>query len=130
MWLAGMNTPDHHTINRFRCERLKDNIRKLFSQVVLLLAEAGMISLKEVYTDGTKIEANANKYTFVWGKSIKNNKANMVRQLEELWRYTQQVAQRELSEPEPDLGSLGPEELEAAIDQLRQTLKATDVEDD
>ncbi|HWQ26009.1 MAG TPA: hypothetical protein VN367_04415, partial [Chlorobaculum sp.] len=67
---------------------------------------------------------------FVWGKSIKNNKANMVRQLEELWRYTQQVAQRELSEPEPDLGSLGPEELEAAIVQLRQTLKATDVEDD
>lgn len=130
MWLAGMNTPDHHTINRFRCERLKDNIKQLFSQVVLLLAEAGMISLKEVYTDGTKIEANANKYTFVWGKSIKNNKVNMVRQLEELWRYTQQVAQRELSEPEPDFGNLGPEELEAAIDRLRQTLKAADVEND
>ena len=130
MWLAGMNTPDHHTINRFRSERLKDNIKKLFSQVVLLLAEAGMISLKEVYTDGTKIEANANKYTFVWGKSIKNNKANMARQLEELWRYTQQVAQRELSEPEPDFGSLGPEELEAAIAQLRQTLKTADVEDE
>jgi len=65
MWLAGMNTPDHHTINRFRSERLKENIKELFSQVVLLLAEAGMISLREVYTDGTKIEANANKYSFV-----------------------------------------------------------------
>ncbi len=35
-----------------------------------------------------RVEANANKYTFVWGKSIKHSKANMVRQLDELWRYT------------------------------------------
>jgi transposase len=129
MWLAGMNTPDHHTINRFRSERLKENIKELFSQVVLLLAEAGMISLKEVYTDGTKIEANANKYTFVWGKSIKHSKSNMVRQLDELWRYTQQVSQLEFSEPEPDFGSLGPVELEVAIKRISQNLKAADVED-
>lgn len=129
MWLAGMNIPDHHTINRFRSERLKDTIKELFSQVVLLLAEAGMISLKELYTDGTKIEANANKYTFVWGKAIKYNKTNMVRQLEELWCYTQQVAQQELMEPEPDFGSLGPEELKSAIERISQALKAADVED-
>ena len=129
MWLAGMNTPDHHTINRFRSERLKDTIKELFSQVVLLLAEAGMISLKDIYTDGTKIEANANKYTFVWGKSIKYNKANMVSQLEELWRYTQQVAQKELTELEPDFGSLGPEELKSAIDHISQALKTADIED-
>jgi transposase len=129
MWLAGMNTPDHHTINRFRSERLKDNIKALFSQVVLLLAEAGMISLKEIYTDGTKIEANANKYSFVWGKSIKYSKVNMVRQLEELWRYTQQVAQAELSEPEPDFGTLDPEELNAAIKRISQSLKSADVID-
>ncbi len=54
MWLAGMNTPDHHTINRFRSEQLKEVFKELFSQVVLLFAETGMISLKEVYTDGTK----------------------------------------------------------------------------
>lgn len=126
MWLAGMNTPDHHTINRFRSERLKGSIKNLFSQVVLLLAEAGMISLKEVYTDGTKIEANANKYTFVWGKSIKYNKANMVRQLDELWRYSQQVAHKELTEPEPDFGSLGPEALKSAIERISQVIKAAD----
>ena len=129
MWLARMSTPDHHTINRFRSERLKGSIKKLFSQVVLLLAEAGMISLKEVYTDGTKIEANANKYTFVWGKSIKYNKANMVRQLEELWHYSQQVAQEELTEPEPDFGSLAPEELKSAIERISQAIKAADVAD-
>lgn len=129
MWLAGMNTPDHHTINRFRSERLKENIKKLFSQVVLLLAEAGMISLREVYTDGTKIEANANKYSFVWGRSIAYSKANMARQLEELWRYTQQVAQQEFNEPEPDFGSLDPEELARTIDRLNKVLRNAEVED-
>ncbi len=41
----------------------------------------------------------------------------------------QQVAQQELSEPEPDFGSLGPEELEVAIKRISQSLKAADVED-
>jgi hypothetical protein len=43
----------------------------VFSQVVLLLIDHGHITLKEAYLDGTKIEANANRYTFVWGKAIK-----------------------------------------------------------
>src|SRR5690606_20089913 len=68
MWLAGMKRPDHNTINRFRGQRLKKHIKEVFTQVVLLLMEAGHVDLKAVYTDGTKLEANANKYTFVWGK--------------------------------------------------------------
>lgn len=32
--------------------------------------EQGEIDLKSIYIDGTKIEANANRYTFVWKKSI------------------------------------------------------------
>jgi transposase len=34
MWLSGMNTPDHNTINRFRGEKLKEPLKKIFSQVV------------------------------------------------------------------------------------------------
>ena len=78
MWLAGMQRPDHNTINRFRSDRLNHVIKNVFSQVVLLFVEQGIISLKEVYTDGTKIEANANRYTFVWGKTIKYNKNRIV----------------------------------------------------
>ncbi len=106
MWLSGMAYPDHHTINRFRSERLKDVLKEVFSQVVMLLVESEHVDLKEVYTDGTKIEANANRYTFVWGKSIKNNKARIAKQLEELWNYTQQVAKAELEEPMPDLSTI------------------------
>ncbi len=61
MWLAAMSNPDHNTINRFRGKRLKDVLRNIFVQVVELLAAEGLLSLKELYTDGTKLEANANK---------------------------------------------------------------------
>ena len=84
MWLSGFGEPDHNTINRFRGERLQGVLKPIFVQVVELLAEAGLMSLKEIYTDGTKIEANANRYTFVWGKAIKTNKEKMKRQLDEL----------------------------------------------
>src|SRR5215216_374112 len=67
MWLAGMSKPDHNTINRFRGQRLQKTIQPIFTQVVLLLCEEGLLSIKDLYTDGTKIEANANRYTFVWG---------------------------------------------------------------
>ena len=70
MWLSGMSTPDHNTINRFRSDRLKEVLRQVFTQVVILLAEQGLLNIKELYTDGTKIEANANRYTFVWGNAI------------------------------------------------------------
>lgn len=68
MWLAGGAKPDHNTIADFRSRRLKDHLKKIFDQVVMLLAEEGAVSLKEVVLDGTKIEANANRYTFVWGR--------------------------------------------------------------
>jgi transposase len=81
MWLAGMNKPDHNTINRFRSDRLKDVLKTVFGQVVELLVEAGHLDLKEIYTDGTKLEAQANRYTFVWGKAIKRSKSRMAEQL-------------------------------------------------
>ncbi len=71
MWLSGMSIPDHNTINRFRSHRLKEVLRQIFTQVVMMLADQGVLTIKELYTDGTKIEANANRYTFVWGNAIK-----------------------------------------------------------
>ena len=64
MWLSGMNRPDHNTLNRFRSERLKDVLKEIFTQVVLLLFESGHESLQEIYVDSTKIESRANRYTF------------------------------------------------------------------
>ena len=59
MWLSAMSRPDHNTLNRFRSERLKGEIKEIFTQVVLLLEKEGLVSLHTTFVDGTKIEANA-----------------------------------------------------------------------
>ena len=122
MWLAGMNKPDHNTINRFRSERLKDVLKIVFGKVVELLVEAGQVSLKEIYTDGTKLEAQANRYTFVWGNAIKTNKAKMAQQLEELWHYAEGVAAEELKDQAPE--SFAPVSAEQVKDTITKIDKA------
>jgi transposase len=46
MWLSAMSYPDHDTINRFRSDRLKGVLKEVFSHVVLLLVEKGIVTLK------------------------------------------------------------------------------------
>lgn len=48
MWPSNQSKPDHGTINVFRGERLNEQLRKIFTQVVVLLAEKGALSLKEL----------------------------------------------------------------------------------
>lgn len=100
MWLSGMSRPDHNTINRFRGERLEEELKDIFSQIVMLLAENGALSIQEIYVDGTKLEANANRYTFVWKKSVKYNKERIKEQLTELWNYSVRVTKEEEKETE------------------------------
>jgi transposase len=124
MWLSGMQKPDHNTINRFRSERLRDVLRHIFTQVVQLLAAEGLLSLKELYVDGTKIEAAANRYTFVWGNAIKTSKERIGKQLDELWAYAQKVAADEMEAPEPpDFTHIDSEKVKAAIDRIDAALK-------
>lgn len=73
MWLSGCIRPDFRTLNYFRSKRLKDSFSDIFTQVVELLHEEGFVSLDVQYIDGTKIESMANKYTFVWRKSVEKN---------------------------------------------------------
>ena len=49
MWLAGMNKPDHNTIARFRSERLKDALKTIFGQIVMLLVEEGLVIHKHMH---------------------------------------------------------------------------------
>ena len=78
MWLlAGEPVPDHTTINRFRKDRLGEAMEGLFYQLVQKLCEIGEVNYENVFQDGTKIEANANRYTFVWKKAVEKNEAKM-----------------------------------------------------
>ena len=81
MWLSGNSTPDFRTINNFRGKRLQGKIQKLFGDIVKMMAELGYISLDKQFVDGTIMESAANRYTFVWRKSIERNKANLEEKL-------------------------------------------------
>lgn len=128
MWLSGMSRPDHNTLNRFRSEKLKDVLKEIFAQVVMMLVDSGHVSLKDVYVDGTKIEANANRFTFVWGNAIKTSKARMAEQLNDLWAYTQKVAQEEMGDDTPtDFTPIDPEKVEETIARIDKALRGKDV---
>lgn len=113
IWLAGYEKPDFITINRFR-NRVKGEINKVFSQMVLLLAERGFISLDVEYIDGTKIESKANKYTFVWRKSVERNRAKLQEKLKALLSQIDDCIAQENSE--------GSEEVEITAEQLSELL--------
>lgn len=124
MWLSGMSRPDHNTLNRFRSERLKGEIKSIFTQIVLLLEKEGLVSLATTFVDGTKIEANANRYTFVWGRAIKKHKARIAEQLEELWNYAEEVAKNELQNPENlNFKEVDAEKVTQTIEKINEVLK-------
>lgn len=76
MWLMeGSKIPDHSTIARFRKEYLEAAVEDLFYQMVHHLHHIGEVMFKNLFIDGTKIEANA---TFVWKKVVNKNEARML----------------------------------------------------
>ena len=78
MWICGGKRLSFATINRFRTNHMIKCIDFYFDAVVSILVEKGVISLEKQYVDGTKIESKANKYTFVWKKTVKKNKAKLM----------------------------------------------------
>ena len=84
MWLlAGQKAPDHSTIARFRTGFLADACEDLFYQMIRRLAEMDELSKETVFIDGTKLEACANKYTFVWKKSVGKWEEKMFAKMED-----------------------------------------------
>lgn len=81
--LEGWPPPDHNTIARFRAQRLRGTEKELLEQFTGLLAEWGFVSFGTVFIDGTKIEANANRYSFVWKKSVEKKLAKQKAQIHE-----------------------------------------------
>ena len=85
MWLlGGKKAPNHFEIARFRSKRLSECGEKIFYQLVKKLAVLGEIKFEHLFVDGTKIEANANKYSFVWKKSTTKYEARLIEKLEKL----------------------------------------------
>ena len=130
LWLSGMNQPDHRTINRFRGEVMKSVVEEVFYGVIEQLLDRGYIDLERYFVDGTKIEANANRYSFVWRKSTEKYKAGLQRKVRALLDEIDEIeAAEEEAYGEKDLEEVGEgkginaEELKKAVERINNKLK-------
>lgn len=95
--LEGYPVPSHMTIQRFFTRLTLPVIENLFTQVLNIIAKHDSITFDEVFIDGTKIEANANRYTFVWQKSIEKQLIKLPGKLDVLKRDVFQLMQEDMA---------------------------------
>lgn len=122
IWLAAQERPDFVTINRFR-NRVKSEINNIFTRTVLVLADRGFITLDVEYIDGTKIESKANKYTFVWRKTVEKNRAKLQEKIRVLLGQIDDVIAQDKA-AETDKVDFTPETLTSLITELQASLSA------
>ena len=82
--LEGAPVPDHATFARFRSIHFAPCARRILAEMSNSLFDLGEISGETIFIDGTKIEACANKYTFVWKKSVTKNQAKLLQKIADL----------------------------------------------
>lgn len=126
IWLSGQSYPDHNTINNFRSSKLKGKIEDIFTQVVTMLHESKIISLTEVFTDGTKMESVANRYTFVWKGSVEKYKEKLEKKIQDVIKEIEKAIEEDNSkgteDSAPTSTSISSSELDKKIDELNQKL--------
>ena len=89
IWLTRGQKPRRDALYDFKGKKLTgDVLDELNYQFLRRLKKEGLVTLKELFIDGTKIEANANRYTFVWRGSIKYHMAGLLDTIDALYtRY-------------------------------------------
>lgn len=74
MYLMEYETPSYHCFGDFINEELTDTIEDIFRAVMEYIREKEGVDMQHVYIDGSKFEANANKYTWVWRKGTERSR--------------------------------------------------------
>ncbi|MCC4485416.1 transposase, partial [Limosilactobacillus reuteri] len=77
-WLAHDYTYSYHTINNFRrSQHASKLIKHAFVYFTMALKDHGLIQNDAVFIDGTKVEADANKYSFTWRRAVEKYHAKL-----------------------------------------------------
>jgi transposase len=125
MWLSGGLQPDFRTINDFRGQKLKGSIEKLFSQLVEMMVDLELVSLEKQFIDGTKIEANAHKYSFVWKKSVEKNKERLQSKIDVVLAEISQAIESDLIHTDNQIDTkIDSQKLEEKIQAINTNSKA------
>lgn len=86
MWMLRneKSKPTHMTFSNFINKFLKKDIQLIFTDITHIIFQLDSVDLSHCYIDGTKIEANANKYTWVWKNSCITNRNKLFLKISEL----------------------------------------------
>jgi hypothetical protein len=102
---------------------MRSVIEEVFTEVLEYLIEHGYVKVENYFIDGTKIEANANRYSFVWRKSTENYKQKLEEKVREMMDEVERVnAEEEERYGDKDLEELG-EEAEIDTEDLKELAK-------
>lgn len=82
--LDGMKAPSFATFGNMIRKELTDSIEQIFLDMNTYIFEKDHVDLQHTYIDGTKIEANANRYTWVWKKSCTKNRGKVFEKISTL----------------------------------------------
>ena len=74
MYLMDHKTPSYRTFGYFINEILSDSIEEIFCDINKKIFEIENVDLHHLYIDGSKFEANANKYSWVWKKATEKSR--------------------------------------------------------
>jgi len=119
MWLMGMQRPTFNTVNRFRTEYFKVILEDVFTELLDFLHGKGYISFQDFFVDGTKLEANAGRYTHVWRKNTERYKASVKKRVHALLQEIDQINREEDAKyGDSDLPETG-EEVDISSDEIR-----------
>ncbi|MED2979435.1 hypothetical protein P4284_22470 [Bacillus swezeyi] len=77
---------------------MKGVLETIFTMVLQFLVEEKYVQLGHYFLDGTKIEANANRYTFVWGKAVVQYKAKLQEKVHTLFEAIEEAERQENAE--------------------------------
>lgn len=89
--LEGSPVPDHTTFARFISNHFAPFSENIMAEMSNFLYEIGEVSGENIFIDGTKIEACANRYTFVWKKSVTKNMEKKLQQIADFVAECEQV---------------------------------------
>jgi len=122
-WLTGMEVVNYHTLADFRIEH-QAALNGLFIEVLGVLSHQGLISLKRVMHDGTKIKAAASDKSFRRKATLEDHLKEAEEQVQAMGDpHSEQLSQRTAKAQERALREKR-ERLQEALKELEQ-LKAT-----
>ena len=84
MYLMDYETPSYRSFSYFINKELRDSAQDIFRDVMAYIGEKDSVDFQHLHIDGSKFEANANKYTWVWKKATEKSRYRLFGKITDL----------------------------------------------